>query len=59
MARTGEEVSAYVDSNGLGYSCQYGISSADFEDKELARLWDVAGEALVTLNDYLEEHYAE
>lgn len=56
---TGEEVAAYVDNNGLGYSIMHGLSPTNFEDKELARLWDVANEALAAVDGYLEQHYTE
>jgi len=50
---TNEEVKDIIDNEGLGYAIQDYMSSDDFEDAQLAKLWDKASEALNAVTKYL------
>ncbi len=52
--KTLKEVASYVESEGLGYSIQSGLSWKDIEDKKLASLWKKADDIMSDIEDILE-----
>ena len=52
-----ESVAQAVNSEGLGYAIQHYLSWQSIEDKQLAKLWKQANEAMDKIDDILGEYY--
>jgi hypothetical protein len=48
-----EEVTGYIDREGLGYAILHGLSARSMEDEKLTALWKAAEKALLDVEKYL------
>jgi len=51
-----QSVAEYVNSEGLGYAIQSGLSWKNIEDKQLAKYWRTAEDSLNEISNILEEY---
>lgn len=53
---TNEEVAQIVENEGLGYAIQHYMDSSEFEDRELAAMWDEADTLLNKITEKLDQY---
>ena len=50
------EVASYIESEGLGYAIQHGISHTSIKDPDLADMWEQAKEIMLEIESYVEDN---